>query len=79
MDRRNALEENFGFRRVNEAIDPSRPCCHPFIVRHEPIHVFIHFPSFAYVIPSAFQSKMHVLHHGLPDIHTDTDNVLYRI
>lgn len=67
MDGRNALEENFGFRRVNEAIDPSRPCCHPFIVRYKPIHVFVQFASFPYVIPSAFQSKMHVLENNLTD------------
>lgn len=55
MDWGNALEEYFGFRRVNIAINPSRPCCHPFIISHESIHIFVSFSSFTYVIPPEFE------------------------
>lgn len=49
----NALKNDFGFRRIHISVYPSCPCCHPFVVSNQPVHIFLHILAILNVIPSA--------------------------
>ena len=52
MGGRNALEEDFGFGRVNVDVDPPRPCGQPFIICNQTVHILVQLIPLLHVIPS---------------------------
>lgn len=52
MCRRNALEEDFGFRRINIVVDPSSPGGQSLVKCNQPVHIFVQFTPFLDIIPS---------------------------